>query len=114
MIIRIVVKMPMLLIIITISFSLSTIINNVALSITIPLLIYMFAPSINYLILHYKVNLLKYFVSVNWNFNNYLFGKIPEIECVDLTFSIIVCLFYFIAIIMFTYISFKKKNIRNV
>ena len=102
MIIRIITKIPMIIMILTISFSLSTIINNVSLAITIPLLIYMFTPSINYLIVQYKIELLKYFFSINWNFNNYLFGKSSEIEGLNLKFSLIVLGIYFILITLLT------------
>ena len=114
MIIRIISKIPMLLMIITISFCFSTIINNIALSITMPLLIYIFTPSINYLITQYKINFLKYLINVNWNFNDYLFGEIYEIKGINFNFSIIIYLSYYILVIIFTYLNFKKKNIKNV
>ena len=114
MIIRIISKIPMLLMIITISFCFSTIINNIALSITMPLLIYIFTPSVNYLITQYKINFLKYLINVNWNFNDYLFGEIYEIKGINFNFSIIIYLSYYISIIIFTYLNFKKKNIKNV
>ena len=114
MIIRIITKLPMIIMILTISFSISTIINNVASSITIPLFIYVFSSSINYLILQYNIIPLKYLVNVNWNFNNYLFGKIGEIEGINLKSSLVIFGGYFVAIAIITYINFKKKNIRNV
>ena len=114
MIIRIISKIPMLLMIITISFCFSTIINNIALSITMPLLIYIFTPSVNYLITQYKINFLKYLININWNFNDYLFGEIYEIKGINFNFSIIIYLSYYISIIIFTYLNFKKKNIKNV
>ena len=94
MLIRIMSKIPMLLMIITISFCFSTIINNIALSVTMPLLIYIFTPSINYLITQYKINFLKYLINVNWNFNDYLFGEIYEIKGINFNFSIIIYLSY--------------------
>ena len=114
MIIRIITKLPLLLMMITISFSLSTIINSISTSITIPLFIYIFTPSINYLILQYKIYFLKYLVNINWDFNNYLFGKKSEIEGLELKTSLIIWSIYFIMIIIFTYLNFKKKNIRNI
>ena len=114
MLIRIISKLPMLLMILTISFSLSTVINNVAIATMFPLFVYIFTPSISYLIIQYKVNFLKYFINVNWQFHNYLFGQINEIEGVDLKFSLIVWNMYFVLILMFTYLNFKRKNIRNV
>lgn len=114
MIIRIITKLPLLIMISTISFGLGTIINNIALSITVPLFIYIFTPTINYLILNNKINIFKYLVNINWEFNNYLFGKNIEIEDLNFKISLIIWITYYIIIMIFTYINFKRKNIRNV
>ena len=114
MIIRIITKLPLLIMISAISFSLGTIINNIALSITVPLFIYIFTPTINYLILNNKINIFKYLVNINWEFNNYLFGKNIEIEDLNFKISLIIWITYYIIIMIFTYINFKRKNIRNV
>ena len=114
MIIRIITKLPLLIMISAISFSLGTIINNIALSITVPLFIYIFTPTINYLILNNKINIFKYLVNINWEFNIYLFGKNIEIEGLNFKVSLIIWITYYIIIMIFTYINFKRKNIRNV
>ena len=114
MLIRILTKLPMLIMLVSISFCLSTVINNVSTSITIPLFIYIFTSSINYFIVEYKINIFKYFINVNWEFNNYLFGKISEMDGLGFRISLIIWCIYFIIIMVFTYFNFKKKNIRNL
>ena len=114
MLIRIVTKLPMLIMISTISFSLSVIVHSVSMSIVIPLFIYIFTPSINYLIVQYKINNLKYLVNINWEFNNYIFGRRSEILGLNFRNSVIIFSIYFIGIMIVTYINFKKKNIKNV
>lgn len=114
MLIRILTKLPMLIMLVSISFCLSTVINNVSTSITIPLFIYIFTSSINYFIVEYKINIFKYFVNVNWDFNNYLFGRNSEIDGLNFRVSLIIWCIYFIIIMVFTYFNFKKKNIRNL
>ena len=114
MVIRIITKLPLLLMLFTISFSISTIISSGVIAIVIPLFLYMFSPSIIYLIKHYEINILKYLINVNWDFNNYLFGRIYEIEKMNFLWSFIIWIIYFLVEVMITYFNFKRKNIRNV
>lgn len=114
MLIRVLTKIPMLIMLISISFCFSTVINNISTSITLPLFIYIFTSSINYFIVEYKINIFKYFINVNWDFNNYLFGKVSEINGLNFNFSLIIWFIYFIIIMVFTYLNFKNKNIRNI
>jgi len=114
MIIRIIAKLPMIIMVITISFCFSTIIGNVVTSITIPLFIYIFTSSVNSLILQYKINILKYLVNINWEFNNYLFGRMSEVNGGNFKNSLIIWIIYFIIIVVVTFLNFKKKNIKNV
>ena len=114
MLIRILTKIPMLIMLISISFCFSTVINNISTSITLPLFIYIFTSSINYFIVEYKINIFKYFINVNWDFNSYLFGGISKIDGLSFNFSLIVWIIYFVVIMIFTYLNFKKKNIRNI
>lgn len=114
MFIRIIAKLPLLVMILTISFSLGTIFNSVVTAIALPLFVYIFTSSINYLMLQYKVDVFKYLVNVNWEFNNYLFGKKVSMDGLNFSFSLGVWIIYFIGIMIFTYIDFKRKNIKNV
>lgn len=111
---QILTQLPMLILLATLAFAFSTIFANSALAITISLLGYMSTNIINALVIQYKVNFMKFFVTMNWDFNEYLFGRLPKMEGMTLGFSIIMCALYFIAMIIPTFIIFKKKNIKNI
>lgn len=79
-----------------------TINNNTAMNIILIIIIYII--SISLISEWSKVEeigtIAKYFVTNNWDFSTYLFGKAPVIENVSLPFSIVVymvyeCLFLF-------------------
>lgn len=112
--IQIITQLPKLALLATLAFSCSTLFTNSALAIAIPLLGYMSADVINMLVVQYKVQFMKFFVSMNWNFENYLFGNLPKMEGMTIRFSIVICILYFIAMVIPTFIAFKKKNIKNI
>ena len=80
----------------------------------IALISYIASEIINSFVFYYNVKWLKYFVTVNWDFSQYLYGKLPLIEGMNIMFSIGICLFYFIIMIVPTFIIFNKKNIKNI
>lgn len=114
MLIRIIAKLPFLLILISISFFLSILLTSTIISITMPLMLYMFTPTMNYLMEEYKLTFMKYLVNVNWSLEEYLFGNLPKIEYITLEFSCLILLIYFIGLGILTFIIFKKKNIKNI
>ena len=114
MIIRIISKLPFLLILISISFFLSILLTSTIISITMPLMLYMFAPTMNYLMEEYNLKFMKYLINVNWSLEEYLFGNLPKIEYITLEFSCLILLIYFIGLGILTFIIFKKKNIKNI
>ena len=114
MVIRIIAKLPFLLILISIVFFLSILLTSTIISITMPLMLYMFTPTMNYLIEEYNLRFMKYFVNINWNLEEYLFGALPSIEYISLEFSCLILLAYFTCLVILTFITFKKKNIKNI
>lgn len=112
--IQIITQLPKLALLATLAFSCSTLFTNSALAIAIPLLGYMSADVINMLVIQYKVQFMKFFVSMNWDFENYLFGNLPKMEGMTMSFSVVICILYFIAMVIPTFIGFKKKNIKNI
>lgn len=107
-------KLPIIVLLATLAFAFSTIFTNSAVSIALPLLGYMGSDMINLLVTQYQVNFMKYFVTLNWDFSQYLFGDLPLMEGMTATFSAVVCLVYFLIMIVTTFIVFKKKNIKNI
>lgn len=112
--IEILTELPKLILLATLAFACSTLFTNSAVAIAIPLLGYMSADMINMLVIQFKVQFMRFFVSLNWNFEEYLFGNLPKMEGMTCIFSIIICLLYFVAMLIPTFIAFKKKNIKNI
>lgn len=107
-------KLPLYILLITIAFVLSTVFTNSAVAITIALLGYMSTSIINTLVIEYKIGFMKYFITMNWDMSQYLFGGLPNAEGMTAGFSIAVCLAYFVILMIPTFIIFKKKNIKNI
>ena len=107
--------MPQYLLLVTLAFSISTILSNTATAIALPLLGSMVSGIINVLFSRFKnANFLKFFVTPNWDLTNYLFGKIPPYENLTLAFSIAICIIYFIIMIATSFVIFRKKDIKNI
>ncbi len=107
-------KAPIFITIATLAFTLSTIIGNSAAAIAISFVGSIASSIINMLVITYKVKFMRYFVTLNWDFSDYLFGGTSQFKYTNLNFSIIICLIYFIAMILISFIIFKKKNIKNI
>ena len=112
--IEILTQLPMIILLATLAFALSTIFTNSALAITIALLGFMSPSIINALVIQYKVDFMRYFVTMNWDLSEYLFGKLPIMQGMTLGFSIVMCIIYLFAMLIPTFIIFKKKNIKNI
>ena len=108
-------KLPMFILILTLSFTISTVFTNAPLAIAIPLVGMTFESLINQLAYMYeKARFLMYFVTPNWDFTQYVFGGLSQMKGVTLPFSICICLAYFIVMMALSLYSFKKRNIKNV
>lgn len=112
--IQIITQLPKLILLATLAFACSTLFTNSAVAIAIPLLGYMSADMINMLVIQYKVQFMKFFVSLNWDFESYLYGNLPDMEGLTMVFSVIICVIYFIIMMIPSFIAFKKKNIKNI
>lgn len=112
--IEIITQLPKLILLATLAFACSTVVTNSAVAIALPLLGYMSADMINMLVIQFKVQFMKFFVSLNWNFEEYLFGNLPKMEGMTLGFSVVICIVYLVIMLLPTFITFKKKNIKNI
>ncbi len=112
--IQILAQLPIIILLATLSFALSTIFTNAPVAIALPLLGYMGAAIINQLAIQYNIGFLRYFVTLNWDFSQYLYGSMPLMEGLTPIFSAIICIVYFIIMIIPTFVIFKKKNIKNI
>ena len=107
--------LPQYLLIMTLAFSLSVLFINSPIAIALPLLGIMGAELINELAYHYeKAKFLRFFVTPNWDWSIYLFGKLPQLEPISLPFSISVCVVYFAIMLVASLVIFKRKEIKNI
>ena len=107
-------QLPMIVLLATLAFAISTIFTNSTLAITISLLGFMSASIINQLAMGYDLQFMKYFVTMNWDLSMYLHGALPYMEGMNMTMSIIICVVYFLIMMIPTFIVFKKRNIKNI
>jgi len=112
--IQILAQLPMLILLSTLAFAFSTIFTNSALSIIISLLGYMSTSIINVMVIQHKVAFMKFFVTMNWDLSEYLFGGLPSMQGMTLGFSVVMCILYFVVMIIPTFVLFNKKNIKNI
>ena len=112
--IQIFTQLPSIILLATLSFALSTIFTNSPVAIALPLLGYMGVAVINQIAIQYNIGFLRYFVTLNWDFSQYLYGKMPLMEGLTPGFSGIICIIYFLIMIIPTFVIFKKKNIKNI
>ncbi len=106
-------NLPQILLLVTLAFAVSTIIGNTALAIVITFAGVIGSSIINLFASMYKIKALNYFVTTNWDFNYYLFGGTNPYGP-SLTHAIIVCLVYFLIMVITSFIVFNKKNIKNI
>ncbi len=107
-------QLPMIILLATLAFAISTIFSNSTLAITISLLGYMSSSIINQLAIGYDLQFLKYFVTMNWDLSMYLYDGLPYMEGMSMLLSILICVAYFLIMMIPTFIVFKKRNIKNI
>ncbi len=104
---------PMLILLATLAFGLSTIICSTAFAITITFCGFIASSIINQFALFYKVKFLNYFVTTNWDLRYFIFGGSSPYE-ISMKQSIIVCFIYFAIMVVVMFVVFKRKNIKNI
>lgn len=107
-------KMPLLILIMTLSITLSTITLNSPISIAVPILGYTFSGIIGSLAMSFDLKWMKYFPTMNWDLTEYLFGGLPAFQYTSLSHSIIISIIYFAIMFTLSIIVFNKKNIKNI
>lgn len=107
-------KLPLLILIMTLSICLSTTLLNSAISVALPILLYIFAPVISSLTINFNLKWLRYFCTLNWDLTSMLFGNLPTFKYVNLHFSIIISIIYLIIMFLISLIIFKKRDIKNI
>ena len=114
MLVYVMAKLPMFIMLLIISFFFSLFIINSIGSFAIVMIIYTFSSVINNLVINYKIKIFSYFITLNWDFTNYLFGNINNLSYLNFKKSFFIYLFYVIILLSGVFINFNKKNIKNV
>jgi len=107
-------KLPIFVLLATLAFTLSTLFNSSAIAITISAIGSIASSVINALVINFDVKFMKYFVTLNWDFTDYLFGGSSSFKYTNLKFSVIICIVYFLVMVITSFIVFKHKNIKNI
>lgn len=110
---QILANLPQIILLATLAFACSVIVNSTAFSIVIPFCGIIASELINGFALVYDIKILNYFVTTNWEFTVYLFGG-TSIYGNSLLHAIIVCLVYLLIMLVVTFIVFKRKDIKNI
>ena len=110
---NLVANLPQIILLATLAFAASVILNSTSAAITITFCGMLAADIINSIAYSYNIKILNYFVTTNWDFTTFLFGG-TSIYGVTITHSILVCLTYLVIMLVIAFIVFKNKDIKNV
>lgn len=106
--------LPEFILLATLAFAISTITNVSTLGVALPIVGVGAADIINLIAINRNIIPLKYFVTLNWNFTNYLYGGVNSFPTLSIPFSILICAIYFLIMIITASIVFNKRNIKNI
>ncbi len=106
--------LPEFILLATLAFAISTITNVSTLGVGSPIVGVGAADIINLIAINRNIIPLKYFVTLNWNFTNYLYGGVNSFPTLSIPFSILICTIYFLIMIITAFIIFNKRNIKNI
>lgn len=106
--------LPEFILLATLAFAISTITNVSTLGVALPIVGVGVADIINLIAINRNIIPLKYFVTLNWNFTNYLYGGVNSFPTLSIPFSILICAIYFLIMIIIAFIVFNKRNIKNI
>lgn len=109
--IKFLMKLPLFLVIISLSVFIGNVVLNPAISIVITIIIALFGNIINNIAIENQIDFLKYIVSVAVSFPEMVLGKLPAIYGVDLFSCIITVVIFIYITIVGSYIIFKNKEI---
>ncbi len=107
-------KLPIFILIGTLAFAISTIFTNTTVAITISILGYTVSGIINQFAFYFNISWLKYFITPNWDLTQFFYGKLPNMQGMNMSLSIILCVIYFLIMIIPSFVIFSKRNIKNV
>lgn len=107
-------KLPIYVLLTTLAFALSSIFANTVIAVVLPILGNVASAVINQLASVYSIRELAVFPTLNWDFSQFLFGRLPAYEFTSLGFAVCVCVVYWAIMVSVAWIAFRKREIKNV
>lgn len=107
-------KLPMYLLLATVAFTASVLFGNTVVAVVLPVLGNIGSAIVNQLAVTFSVKQLAIYPTLNWDFTQFLFGSLPTYEFTSRGFATIVCLIYWIIMIVISWCVFRKKEIKNI
>lgn len=107
-------KLPIYVLLTTLSFALSSIFANTVIAVVLPIFGNVASAVINQLASVYSIRELAVFPTLNWDFSQFLFGRLPAYEFTSLGFAVCVCVVYWAIMVSVAWIAFRKREIKNV
>lgn len=107
-------KLPIYVLLTTLAFALSSIFANTVIAVVLPILGNVASAVINQLASMYSIRQLAVFPTLNWDFTQFLFGRLPAYEFTSLGFAVCVCVVYWAIMVSVAWIAFRKREIKNV
>ncbi len=107
-------KLPIYILMTTLSFALSALFGHTVLAVVLPIVGDIGSSLINQLASYYSIKQLAIFPTLNWDFSQFMNGKIPTYEYTSLGFASVVCIAYWLIMITAAWWAFKKKEIKNI
>ncbi len=106
---------PIIIILSAIALAIGTLLTNSASAITLSLLAYMGASILKQLaMVNTKIKWLKYIPFINWDLTEILFGRLSSVQGVTMQNAIISCTILVAVLLIITFETFSKRNIKNI
>ena len=112
MFLRIFISLPKLILILTLSFALSTIFLNSIFSSLFTLSLYTMSNPLLTLLSKYSIT--KYLIFSNWDFLTYINGNLNKYVDVTIVNSMIVYIIHCLLLFLTIFVIFKKRDIKNI
>ena len=100
----------MFLVLLALTFFIGVFIKNEAMTVGIPIVVYIISLFLNY---SSGIKIMKYFPTLCWNLNEFLWGGLPTYKELTFKTSIIVCIFTIVIITLGSLSVFKTRDIKN-
>ena len=114
MLIKIFVRLPKYIFILMLSMFLNIIFINNMFSFAITMIFYSISIVVNNLIINNNIKIFKYFITLNWELSDYLFGGLGNYRYLSLKSSIFIYVIYVIIILAIMFVKFNRKDIKNI